>query len=169
MAYDTDGNLSPPSDTVSATIPANTSPSTPSTPGDFVVASTSFNTVTLSWNASTISGGGSIGGYLVYCNGQEVANTGNTTFTQSALTPGTGYIYTVVAYDSTGQLQSTPAEVGASTNIVGDLDDNGLVNAHDLSLFLGKWEQNYSPAEYDGTSLVQSHDLSMLLSNWTPQ
>jgi chitodextrinase len=84
---------------------------TPSVPGNLHVTSTSANAVGLAWNASTPAAGCNLQGYKVFRNGTQVAAPTGTTYTDSGLTPGTTYNYTVAAIDTGNHVsgQSTAA------------------------------------------------------------
>jgi cellulose 1,4-beta-cellobiosidase len=75
------------------------------------VTSTSANAVGLAWNASTPAAGCNLQGYKVFRNGTQVAAPTGTTYTDSGLTPGTTYNYTVAAIDTGNHVsgQSTAA------------------------------------------------------------
>jgi hypothetical protein len=49
--------------------------------------------------------------------------------------------------------------------LVGDLDDNGVVNGADLGILLGAWGTNTYDLDGDGT--ITGADLGILLSNWS--
>lgn len=74
------------------------------TPGDTQVA--------LSWHASTDNV--AVAGYRVYRNGGQVGQTSATTFTDTGLTDGTSYRYTVVAVDTSGNLSTVSSAVSAT-------------------------------------------------------
>ena len=80
------------------------------------------------------------------------------------------HILTAIATDTSGNT-TTAATVtvtvnNSTTTIVGDLDGDGHVTGHDLSIFLAHYGTNYVPAEFDGVTIVEAHDLSILLSNY---
>jgi mannan endo-1,4-beta-mannosidase len=73
------------------------------------------STVTLSWTAS--AGDDAATGYDVYRDGAKAGSATGTTFTDTGLTPGTTYTYTVKAHDAAGNLSpaSAPATVTTTT------------------------------------------------------
>jgi hypothetical protein len=75
----------------------------------------SSSQITLSWNPSTDSGGSGLAGYRVYRGGVNVGTTTRNSYTDSGLTAGTQYCYTIVAYDNAGNDSSTSAETCATT------------------------------------------------------
>lgn len=104
----------------------------PTAPGNVVAVATSGTSVTVTWTAST-----GATGYQVLRNGvQPGTATTNLTFTDTGLTPGTAYTYTVVAIDATDPgntaqtisntvtTLSTPA---VPTGLAGSATDAGVV------------------------------------------
>jgi len=86
-------------------------PTPPSAPAG--LSTTAGDTeVVLSWGASSASRG--VGGYRVYRNGGQVAQTQSTDFTDTGLTNGTTYSYYVVAYDTAGALSPPSQTVSAA-------------------------------------------------------
>jgi chitodextrinase len=85
----------------------------PSTPGS-LAATTTPDSVSLSWSASTDNVG--VTGYQVRRDGVLVTTTapGVLSFTDTGRTPSTSYAYTVTAVDAAGNA-STPASVNATT------------------------------------------------------
>jgi hypothetical protein len=84
----------------------------PSVPTNVTATASSGTAVTVSWTASTNNGGGTVS-YRVFRNNSQVGNdTTATTFSDSGLTPGTTYSYTVSASNISGtSSQSTAATV----------------------------------------------------------
>lgn len=74
-----------------------------------VTATAGESKVTLSWTASTDNVG--VTGYNVYRNGTKVGSSSTTSYSDTGLTDGTTYSYTVTAYDAAGNqsAQSSPA------------------------------------------------------------
>jgi fibronectin type 3 domain-containing protein len=89
----------------------------PSTPASLAVTALTQASISLSWAASTDNVG--VTGYTVY-RGTTAAGTvsGSTlTFTDSGLTPGTLYSYTVVASDGAGNKSAASTAVNGTTTI----------------------------------------------------
>jgi polyhydroxybutyrate depolymerase len=86
-------------------------PPVPSTPAG-VLASAGDAQVVLSWSASTDSLG--IAGYRVFRNGSQVAQVTGTSYTDSGLTDGTTYSYTVIAIDTAGTVSAACGAVPAT-------------------------------------------------------
>jgi hypothetical protein len=94
------GTITPPPDTLAPTVPTNLTASAPD--------STKVN---LSWTASTDNIG--VTGYKVFRNSVQIATVSTTSYTDTSVTPGTSYTYTVAAYDAAGNtsVQSTSVAV----------------------------------------------------------
>jgi fibronectin type 3 domain-containing protein len=75
-------------------------------------AALSSTSVSLSWTASD-SGGPGLSNYSVYRNGTLLTTTTSTGYTDSGLSAGTGYSYTVTAHDTVGDSGSASATVSA--------------------------------------------------------
>jgi hypothetical protein len=146
--------------------PTNPTPTPPGTP---TKTSSTFNSISIAWAASSETGG-TIANYKVFMDGSStaLATVTGTSYTATGLSPNTSHTFTVTAYDS--QSPSVPSNssgiLTASSNKIGDLDSDGQITGHDLSIILTNYNTNYPPAEFDGTPNVEGHDLSMLLSNY---
>jgi hypothetical protein len=87
----------------------------PSVPNSVTATATSPTSVSVTWTASTDSGGPGLGGYYILRNGTKIgsATASATTFTDSTASANTAYSYTVEAYDTAGPVnvsgQSTAA------------------------------------------------------------
>jgi hypothetical protein len=68
--------------------------------------------VALSWGASSDNVG--VAGYRVYRNGSQVSSTASLSYTDSGLSNGTSYSYTVAAYDAAGNVSAPSAAVTAT-------------------------------------------------------
>ncbi|HEX3592627.1 MAG TPA: cellulose binding domain-containing protein [Pseudonocardiaceae bacterium] len=84
----------------------------PSAPTALTVSGTTASSATLQWSPSTDNVG--VTGYRVFRNGTQVGTTTATTFTDTGLTAGTQYSYTVKATDAAGNL-STPSTAASAT------------------------------------------------------
>ncbi|HXD61659.1 MAG TPA: fibronectin type III domain-containing protein [Lacisediminihabitans sp.] len=87
----------------------------PSTPTGLVASSTTTSSTRLSWNASTDNVG--VKDYLVYRGSTLVATLAapTTAFTDSGLTAGTSYSYTVKARDAAGNVSAASAALVVKT------------------------------------------------------
>lgn len=99
--------------------PVDTVP--PDVPSGLTSTAKTDTTVTLSWApASDNAGGSGLSGYLIYRNGAQVGSeTTATTFTDTALLPGTEYVYTVKAKDKAGNVSSASNTLSVTTNPAG--------------------------------------------------
>ncbi|MBS3956557.1 MAG: PKD domain-containing protein [Clostridiales bacterium] len=113
VAYGPEGRVSQPSNTVNG-VPSDTVP--PAVPVGLSAADTPDDeggAIDLAWTANTDD----TAGYRIYRDGvlvADAAGAGATTFTDSGLTNGAAYTYTVTAYDAAGN-ESAPS---ASANAV---------------------------------------------------
>jgi chitodextrinase len=169
-AVDAANHVSAQSGAVSGTTTADTT--APSQPANVRVTLTTSSAAALAWDASTDNA--AVKDYVVYRNGNQVGTSATTSFTDSALAPGTAYGFTVRARDMANNLSSastlltvtTMAGTGANK---GDLDGNGLVGLTDLSIMLSHWSQSGGPVsqgDVNASGKVDLTDLSILLSNW---
>jgi chitinase len=122
-ARDGAGNLSNPSNQISVATNANTSDTTPpTTPGTLSSPSRTSSSISLSWGASTDTGGSGLAGYNIYRNGSSTPTaqtTGSsTTYTDSGLNANTTYTYTVRARDGAGNLSNPSNQISVTTNQV---------------------------------------------------
>ena len=95
---------------------AMTDTTAPAAPSGLTALVNSFSQITLSWNATTDSGGSGLAGYLIYRGGMLVGTTTGTSYTNNKLTAGTQYCYTIVAYDNAGNNSSPGAPVCVITS-----------------------------------------------------
>ncbi|MSR42076.1 MAG: hypothetical protein EXS10_09295 [Phycisphaerales bacterium] len=56
---------------------------------------------------------------------------------------------------------------GQGVSLPGDLNDDGIIDAADLSILLSGWGNPKSGADINGDGVVDAEDLTILLSNWT--
>ncbi|MFJ7491719.1 PHB depolymerase family esterase [Streptomyces sp. NPDC097727] len=80
-------------------------------PAGLQVTGVTANSVSLSWNAVPDAAS-----YTVHRNGTKVASPTATTYTDTGLTAGTAYRYTVAAIDGSGTPGTTSPQVTATTN-----------------------------------------------------
>ena len=112
-AYDAAGNHSAQSASVSATTSGPDS-QPPTVPTNLKAGKATNSAVPLSWKASTDNTG--VTGYDIYRNGTQVATATSTSYTDTGLSPGTTYTYTVDAYDAAGNHSAQSASVSATTS-----------------------------------------------------
>ncbi|MFA6494349.1 MAG: discoidin domain-containing protein, partial [Candidatus Paceibacterota bacterium] len=86
----------------------------PAIPSGLARTVVSTSQVNLSWTASTDNVG--VTGYKVYRNGAQVGTvTSGTSYSDTGLSAGTTYSYTVSAYDAAGNASAQSASVSATT------------------------------------------------------
>ena len=112
VAVDAAGNASAACDPASGATPA-TDTSAPSVPTDTTATATAWNSVTVSWTASTDDVG--VTSYTILANGTQVGVVSGsaTSFTDATTQGSTPYTYTVIASDAAGNAcaQSDAASV----------------------------------------------------------
>jgi chitodextrinase len=114
QAYDkaSPANVSAQSSAASVTTPVTPPPTAPAT---VTATAISYNSVSLSWAASTQSSGGlPVAGYYIIRNGVtlgQVASSVGTSYADTTALPVTTYTYSVEAYDT-----ANPPNVSAATN-----------------------------------------------------
>ncbi|WP_037619693.1 cellulase family glycosylhydrolase [Streptomyces aureus] len=89
----------------------------PSVPTGLAVTGTTSSSVSLSWKASTDDTG--VAGYDVYRGTAKAGAVTGTSFTDSGLTAGTRYDYTVRARDAAGNTSAASTSVSATTSGTG--------------------------------------------------
>jgi chitodextrinase len=95
-----DGGSNPPPDTLPPTVPQN-----------LTGQEASASQVTLSWNASTDNGGGTVAGYRIYRNGTLLNTSTTPSFADNSVAANTTYTYRVSAFDN-----ASPANESAQSN-----------------------------------------------------
>ena len=163
-AVDAAGNTSAQSTALSAATTADTT--APSVPTGLASPSQTTTTISLAWTASTDNVG--VTGYKVFRNGTQVGTTAVPSFSDTGLTSGTHYSYTVAAYDAAG---NTSAQTGAllvkATLVLGDANIDGHVNYLDLSILSASWQSTTDlRADFNHDGVVNFLDLSIMASNW---
>lgn len=94
--------------------PSNGDIVAPSVPTGLAAQATSFNTVTVTWKASTDNS--LVTGYTISRDGVPLANLGNvTTYSDTGLNAGTTYSYKVLAFDAAGNKSANSSAVSVTT------------------------------------------------------
>jgi chitodextrinase len=138
----------------------------PSTPGNLHVTGTSLSTIGLAWNSSTDNLG--VTGYQVKRNGAVLGTTSSLSYTDSALTAGTAYNYTISAVDAAGNVSVAAGPVSGTTVALkpGDLNGDNVVDLIDLSILLTNWASANATCDLNHNGSVDVFDLSILLSHY---
>jgi 1,4-alpha-glucan branching enzyme len=85
-------------------------PGAPPTPQNLIATSAGTNQINLAWSAS-----GGASGYIVKRAGSQIATTAATTYTDSGLSAGVNYCYTVAATNNLGGISADSASACAIT------------------------------------------------------
>jgi beta-glucosidase len=93
--------------------PADTA--APSVPGAPVAGGVTATGLTLTWPASTDTGGSGLAGYDVYRDGTVVGTSTTASYTATGLTPATRYEFAVVARDGAGNRSARSAALAVTT------------------------------------------------------
>jgi chitodextrinase len=99
-AVDLSSNESSQTAPASATTPNGPDVIPPSVPTNLAGNGTLGTTVSLSWTASTDTGGAGMAGYEVFRNGSSIGTTATATYSDTGRTPATTYYYKIRAYDA---------------------------------------------------------------------
>ena len=92
---------------------ANVDATAPTVPTSLTATATSSSVMNLAWGASTDNVG--VSGYQLFRNGTLLVTTGSLTYSDSGLTAGTQYSYTVKAYDAAGNVSTSSNTATSST------------------------------------------------------
>jgi len=111
-AFDNANNESAQSTPANVTTPADTT--APSVPTGLMVTSLSATQVGLGWNASTDTGGSGLAGYRVFRDGAQIGTPATTAFTDTTVSAGVTYTYTVRAVDNAGNVSTDSNAVQAT-------------------------------------------------------
>jgi hypothetical protein len=138
----------------------------PTVPTGLTATSRAATSVAFSWTAATDNV--AVTGYKIYRNGTQVGTTATTSYTDTGLTPGTAYSYTVAAYDAAGNLSAQSAAKQATTSlVVGDVNGDGVVNIEDLAIMAATWQSTTNlRADLNHDGIVNVSDLSILAANY---
>jgi len=112
-AYDAAGNVSAESNAITARTQASPDTQAPSVSA-LSAAAASSSSISLSWTASTDNVG--VTGYRLYRAGTLTREQSGLSFTDTGLSAGTMYGYTVRAYDAAGNVSTESALAQATTN-----------------------------------------------------
>jgi fibronectin type 3 domain-containing protein len=86
----------------------------PSLPTNLSATAISSSQINLIWTASTDKAG--VTGYKIYRGGSQIATSTSNTYSDSSLSAGTTYTYTVAAFDAAGNASAQSASAAATTS-----------------------------------------------------
>jgi hypothetical protein len=110
-SYDAAGNMGT---STAITVTVSNDLTAPTVPTGLSVTSAGMTQTQLSWNASTDDT--AVTGYHIWRNGTQVATVTTTSYTDSNLTSGTTYNYSISAFDANGNESAQSATVSATTD-----------------------------------------------------
>ena len=161
---------SPSTSGITATATGSTPPGTPGAP---VASAATLTTLTLTWPAAT-PGSNPIGGYFVYRNGSTtpLVAVAGTSYTDTGLTAGASYQYTVRAYDTStpvALLSAPSASLSAATAANGFADqDIGATGAAGSAALVGTtYTVNGSGADIWSTGDAFNFDAQPVTGDFT--
>ncbi|HUJ70956.1 MAG TPA: glycosyl hydrolase family 28-related protein [Verrucomicrobiae bacterium] len=93
------GGNTPPPDTTAPSVPSSVS-----------ATANSSTQISVTWSASSDTGGSGVAGYTVYRNGTLVGTTAATSYGDTGLAPSTQYCYTITASDNAGNISSSSSQ-----------------------------------------------------------
>ncbi|MFD5560030.1 glycoside hydrolase family 6 protein [Kitasatospora griseola] len=96
-----------------------------------LAATTTANSVALTWSAATDNVG--VTGYDVYRGGALVGSTASTSYTDTGLTASTAYSYTVKARDAAGNVSPASAALVATTTASGGGTGSGCTASYKVT------------------------------------
>jgi len=96
----------------------------PTAPSGLVSSGHTTNTVALAWDAATDNVG--VTGYQLYRDGTQIADQTGRTYSDSGLSPGTAYTYTVKAYDAATNLSDASTSLTVTTSAQTAIQRQGM-------------------------------------------
>ena len=104
--------------------------SVPTVPTDLVATAASATSTMLSWDASSVPGGGFVTGYAIFVDGEQVATATSTSYRVTGLSPDTDYQFSVAAIDAAGSsAQTSPVSVHTTLPLP-DADDGHIFSPY---------------------------------------
>jgi len=92
---------------------STTDTTAPTVPTGLAASAASSNQINLTWTASTDNV--AVTGYRIYRNGVAVGTSSTTSYSDTGLSSGVSYSYTVAAYDAAGNTSSQSSAASATT------------------------------------------------------
>src|SRR5688572_21091096 len=127
--------------------PASVDTAAPSVPAGVSATAQSSTQIAVTWTASTDPGTNATGvaGYRIYrdAGAQPIASVTTTNYTDSNLTPGTAYSYTVRAYDAA----SPPNESAVSSPVSASTPNMPLIDVTPPTVPTGVTASPQSPSQ----------------------
>ncbi len=112
-AFDAAGNISAQSSPVVAETSSVPDTTPPSVPTNLQSSNVTSSSLTVTWSASTDNVG--VAGYQIFRNGAEVGATSTTSYADTGLVASTTYVYTVAAYDASGNVSTQSQQLTVTT------------------------------------------------------
>jgi aryl-phospho-beta-D-glucosidase BglC (GH1 family) len=104
--------------------------SVPTVPTDLVATAVSATSTMLSWDASSVPGGGFVTGYAIFVDGEQVATATSTSYRVTGLSADTDYQFSVAAIDAAGSsAQTSPVSVHTTLPLP-DSDDGQMFSPY---------------------------------------
>jgi chitodextrinase len=163
-ANDAAGNTS--AQTASSAFSTLADTTAPSVPTGLTSPTQGTTTISLAWSASTDNVG--VTGYKIFRGGTQIGTATGNTYTDTGLTAGTSYSYTISAYDVANNNSAQSAAAAFKPIAVpGDATGDGHVTYLDLSVLAGTWHSRTDlRADFVHDNYIDYLDLSVLASNW---
>lgn len=129
-------------------------------------------------NSASIEGGAitnfSVSPEIIECTFRDNdASRGSAIMSWNASQPR--ILDTLVCANTSSQIYGPYEDLGGNTittncssECVGDVNDDGLVDGADLNGLLGDWGQKGSSSDLDGNGLIDGEDLLIILGAWGP-
>jgi chitodextrinase len=152
--------------------PTSTDAQAPKTPSGLHLLAVTTRSAVIGWTASTDNV--AVAGYHVYRDGTYIGDASSTSFSATNLTDNSTYIFTVKAFDASGNISGASNALSVATLqpascIAGDLNCDGKVDIYDLSIMLSHWGEVNVPVKFGDINqdgIVDQSDLTTLLSDF---
>jgi hypothetical protein len=103
----------------------------PTVPIGLTASAISDSSTMLTWQASSVPGGGFVTGYAIFVDGEQVGTTTSTSFRATQLTADTDYQFSVAAIDAAGSsAASSPISVHTTVDTPGGGDDGHMFSPY---------------------------------------
>ncbi len=109
-------------------------------------------------------------GYNIIRNGTTIGTSTTPSYTNTGLTQGAQFTYTITAYDVAGNTSAVSNSLSATTQVkAGDINSDNTVNIFDLTILANNFGQSgrtLTTGDLNGDGVVNIFDLSILAVNW---